>query len=315
MSSVRAVPISGALNIGPKGNGGIPEETEKILDGVLSWIELNGRAVYCASGSPVPGGLDWGYMTSCENRLYMVLRESGARKVEINGLETKVSRVYFEFSREDVPFSQIIGMEGEPSALKINLPGNSLYMPVVTVECAGKPVFKDSLQVQNKTLYLSPITAKLFDDRLKDGKKSRAADIYLTYGHLGKLQLDIGGVLKGWSGNGEYLEWDAEFTKAGVYSVEIIIAVRNLTGGVLNSAEVEILLSGVSAVKSCLRKDYSYSESRSSAYNNRRIATVCGDLKIDKPGKYSVKLRLKDTLPGEESEIPLVALKFVYSGD
>jgi alpha-L-fucosidase len=303
------------LNIGPKGDGTIPEETEKILEGVSSWINLNGKAVRRASGSPVPGGLDWGYMTSSENRLFMILRESEARTVEVNGLETTVSRVYFESSGEDVPFAQIKGMEDEPSALKINLPGNNLYMPVVTVECVEKPVFKDSLQVQNKTLYLSPVTAKLFDGRLKYGKSSRAADRYLTYEHLGKLHLDIGGVLKGWSGIGEYLEWDAEFTRTGVYSAEVIIAARHLTADVLNAAEVEVLISGESALKSNLREDYSYSESRSSAYNNRRIATACGNLKVDKPGIHSVKLKLKNDLSGKEAEIPLVALRFVHSGD
>ncbi len=303
------------LNIGPEGDGTVPEETERILEGVSSWIQLNGEAVSRASGSPVPGRLDWGYMTASGNRLYLIFRESGAQTVELNGLETEVSRVYFEHSGEDVPFTQTSGAGGDPSALKIDLPGKSLYMPVVTVECSGKPVFKDSLQVQNRTLYLAPVTARLFDGRLKEGKNSRAADRYLTYGHLGKLHLDMGGVLKGWSEKSEYLEWDAEFTRTGVYSAEVIIAARHLSGEVLNSAEVEISISGQAPLRSGLKEDYSYSESRSSSYKNRRIVSVCGDLSIDKPGMRAVKISLASDIPGEEAEMPLVGLAFVRSGD
>jgi alpha-L-fucosidase len=36
------------LNIGPKPNGEIPEEQRRILEGLGSWLSVNGEAIYAS---------------------------------------------------------------------------------------------------------------------------------------------------------------------------------------------------------------------------------------------------------------------------
>ena len=53
------------LNIGPKGDGSVPEESVKSLRAIGAWMKVNGESIYGTTANPF-GKLDWG---SCTKRL------------------------------------------------------------------------------------------------------------------------------------------------------------------------------------------------------------------------------------------------------
>jgi alpha-L-fucosidase len=61
------------LNIGPKGNGEIPDTTVEILMKVGRWVERNAESIYGTTANPF-GELAWGYCTVKGSRLYLFVR-------------------------------------------------------------------------------------------------------------------------------------------------------------------------------------------------------------------------------------------------
>ena len=138
------------LNIGPKPDGSIPEETVSVLDAVGKWLDTNGKAIYGAER----GSLDWnsnaGY-TRRGNTLYIHQQywpgHTPAAEwldfykpevvVAIGGLKAKAKSARLLKTGEKVEFTQ-----DEFSLRLTGLPREAPDNPitVIEVECDGNPV-------------------------------------------------------------------------------------------------------------------------------------------------------------------------------
>jgi alpha-L-fucosidase len=58
------------LNIGPKGDGSVPEESIRSLRAVGDWMKENGEAIYATTANPL-GPVAWGRITAKPDRLYL----------------------------------------------------------------------------------------------------------------------------------------------------------------------------------------------------------------------------------------------------
>ncbi|MDD4745174.1 MAG: alpha-L-fucosidase, partial [Eubacteriales bacterium] len=74
------------LNIGPRGDGSITEETVRILRETGDWTRRHAEALYGTRGNPYIHDFDWGSLTVRDNRLYCFLADSQAEQLTINGL-------------------------------------------------------------------------------------------------------------------------------------------------------------------------------------------------------------------------------------
>lgn len=64
------------LNIGPRGDGSVPEESIAILEEVGSFMEKNGESIYGSKVLPLyPYDIDWGYFTAKKGKLYIHIFE------------------------------------------------------------------------------------------------------------------------------------------------------------------------------------------------------------------------------------------------
>jgi alpha-L-fucosidase len=74
------------LNVGPDGNGVIPEESVKILQGIGTWMKINGEAIY--------GTHRW------------VTEKEGATKIEMKSTDYRANNTFdFSFTPEDFWFT------------------------------------------------------------------------------------------------------------------------------------------------------------------------------------------------------------------
>ena len=55
------------LNIGPKGDGSVPEESVKSMRAIGAWMKVNGESIYATTASPF-AKLDWGRCTQKQLR-------------------------------------------------------------------------------------------------------------------------------------------------------------------------------------------------------------------------------------------------------
>jgi len=138
------------LNIGPKPDGSVPEESAQILEAVGQWLAINGKAIYGTQGGSFRWNSNAKY-TRRGNTLYIHQRywpgETPAAQwlpffqpptvIAIGGLQTKVRSVRMLKTGQSVTFTQ-----DEFSLRLTGLPSRAPDRPatVFEVECEGEPV-------------------------------------------------------------------------------------------------------------------------------------------------------------------------------
>jgi len=138
------------LNIGPKPDGSVPEESVEILEAVGKWLDTNGKSIYGTER----GSYSWNSNANYTRRgttLYIHQHYwpsnspaaewlpffQPATVVAIGGLKTKVKSVRLLKSGQNVPFVQ-----DEFSLRLTGLPTQAPDFPatVFEVECEGEPI-------------------------------------------------------------------------------------------------------------------------------------------------------------------------------
>jgi alpha-L-fucosidase len=113
------------LNVGPDGNGAIPQPSQDILRKVGAWLKVNGEAIYGAGrtpfgdelGNPIPGKTDkrgrqvydvkkdW-RCTTKPGKLYIHFFKWPGEKFELQGVKGRIQQVYLLTDRHPLCFSQ-----------------------------------------------------------------------------------------------------------------------------------------------------------------------------------------------------------------
>lgn len=123
------------LNIGPKGDGSIPEESVRILEAVGAWTSKNGESVY-GSDRCQPRRSNYASFTRKGNTLFMHVHFWPGEDVSIAGLQVPVKSARLLAGGQKVDFVQ------EPLRVRLTgLPQQAPDQPVTTlaIECDGEP--------------------------------------------------------------------------------------------------------------------------------------------------------------------------------
>lgn len=81
------------LNVGPTGEGVIPEESAQVLREAGEWLARNGNAIYGTRPLPFPYHFDWGAMTTKDNKIYLLIK-NWQGKLVLNGIKSRVLKAY-----------------------------------------------------------------------------------------------------------------------------------------------------------------------------------------------------------------------------
>jgi len=127
------------LNIGPKGDGTVPELAARTLRKAGDWITRYPQVVYGTDASPWKHALPWGDVTVKDNTLFLcVFDEPKDGELHLPGLKTKVKS------------ARLLGGKKRGTKLKVRTMGNwtkiqlpprpaEKLVPVVQVELDGSP--------------------------------------------------------------------------------------------------------------------------------------------------------------------------------
>lgn len=131
------------LNIGPMGDGSIPEPSIGILTAVGKWMEKHGGTIYGSDVCQVTNSTYAGF-TRKGNTLYMHVYFWPGEYVAIGGLKTKVNSARILTTGQNVKVEQ-----SEFQAKFTGLPAKAPdeLATVLEIECAGEPV-QDTLGVR-----------------------------------------------------------------------------------------------------------------------------------------------------------------------
>jgi alpha-L-fucosidase len=123
------------LNIGPRGDGSIPEESVRILTTVGKWMEHGGETIY-SSDVCQPRRSEYASFTRKGNTLYMHVHFWPGSTVVIGGMATPVKSARMLETGREVKFEQ-----DRFRVRFLNLPERAPDEPVTTIamECDGEP--------------------------------------------------------------------------------------------------------------------------------------------------------------------------------
>ncbi len=331
------------MNVGPEGSGLLKRETAEIMDEVSAWVSENSEAVYGTACNPFKTTFDWGYVTRKENRLYLYMKnnsEEGPKGINggdivINGLLSVVEEITDISGRNQLGFTQADIASGETrySSLKITMPKGlkdlcfgSKRFPVFCIKCKNKIKDDGKIYQNGDILYLHPIWA---EKRTADHNADKVTELRIENniydrdnGRYG-LSLDRIAIVTGWQSDSEYLQWEAIFTKQGMYQFELLSLPGRHLGNERCGVTIEIysvddhLRTGQNhidrhhmIVTDVLKENHNYQLSRTGS-GNIRIGSVCGKSEIDGVGVYIIRLRRNQS---SEIKLPLAALKIMRLG-
>ncbi|HEU4387166.1 MAG TPA: alpha-L-fucosidase [Blastocatellia bacterium] len=123
------------LNIGPKPDGSIPDESVRILTTVGQWMDKNGQSIYLTDRCQ-PRRSRYAMFTRRGNALFMHIHYWPGETVVIGGLLTKVKSASLLASGQNVPFEQ------EKFRVRFTgLPERAPDEPITTlkIECDAEP--------------------------------------------------------------------------------------------------------------------------------------------------------------------------------
>ena len=131
------------LNIGPKPDGSVPEESVRILTEVGQWMETNGHTIYESDPCQVRRS-NYASFTRKGNTLYMHVHFWPGEYVAISGLKCRVQSAKLLKSGAEVKFTQ-----NEFQTKLTGLPQRAPDFPLTTIalECDAEPM-QDTLFVR-----------------------------------------------------------------------------------------------------------------------------------------------------------------------
>jgi alpha-L-fucosidase len=300
------------INIGPMGDGTIPQPSVDILHELSEWMGLYGQAVHGTTGSPFPGDFDWGFVTVHGKTLYAFIEEDGEQCIELNGLITPVKRVAALADGRSVLFEQNNnGAEGV-YRLSARIPQMHSFLPVFAIECECEPETDGVVCQQGGSLALYPVKSTLFDGETKTAASVLMMNEFTDYHSFGKMKIKCGGILSGWREDGHWLQWEARFLEAGEYAVEIVTSAEGFSEEARNDSFVTVALTDGIHLNASLKKAHTFSDSRynKNGTDNTRVVSSCGSILIHESGLKTIRLTLACDVPNSE-RIPLIALRFI----
>jgi len=196
------------LNVGPTGEGIIPQPSVDILNAVGEWMKGNAESIYGTSASPFPYELPWGYCTVKGALLYLHIFDWPQHGyLELEGLNNQIHKAYM--------------MTDKVKSLTVNRDSNDnhqIFLPetstdninsVVVLEISGEPDV-DPLVIRQEGLdpvLLDYLTANTFGKAVKRfNRKGEQAERY----HISKMQ-----------NPDDIIGWFVDFETTGLYNAYI----------------------------------------------------------------------------------------------
>lgn len=195
------------LNVGPTGDGLIPQSSVDILNQVGEWMKAYSETVYGTSASPFPYELPWGFCTAKEEKLYLhVFQWPEKGFIELRGLNNPIEKAYLIAE----PGVELGIVKEDMNVLRIELPevAPNDINSVVVVEIS-EPADVDPLIIQQEPgepVVLDYLTASTSGEAIKRFNRKGDQERF----HISKMQ-----------GPEDVIQWQIDFRSPGTYEVQI----------------------------------------------------------------------------------------------
>jgi alpha-L-fucosidase len=259
------------LNVGPMGDGVIPQPSVDNLRIIGEWMKMHGEAIYGVGPSPYKHELSWGGLTFKSGRLYCILVDWPESEVfELYGLANRVTAAGLLGSDDTLELTQRQVSDLGVDYLSINLPRErpSQVASVLWLDLKGEPHFDQSLL---------PVSGGKFRLDVSASERLPAADEEIVIDKFSTVTLK----------SGQALLWRVKFPTAGTFRVNLVTQMNreNWSAGIPYS----ITVGGTELVGQTSKH-----EVRDDVYSPSHIEDVItrtGEVIIKEPGTHLVEVQ------------------------
>ncbi len=125
------------LNVGPDAQGRIPQPFIERSDEIGNWLHAHGEAIYQTRAGDVTEFITYGYQTTRDHTLYLILRfwHAGLRQVRVPHLASRVMDARWLDNNKPLRVSQ----DAEATIIHDTARHDSPMYPVIKLTCDGPP--------------------------------------------------------------------------------------------------------------------------------------------------------------------------------
>jgi alpha-L-fucosidase len=213
------------LNVGPTGEGEIPEASVERLARVGEWMKVNGRSIYGTTKSPFRRLPFDGRCTRKGNTLYLQVFSWPAGELTLSGLQTPIRSARALAGGERL---RVTSATGEGGVVTLRIPRPKQLDPLATVielKLDGPPVVASVVTAQ------PPAADGSFILIAKDAEIHGQTAAYESGG--GKDNIGF------WTNAADWVSWPVAVPRAGRYTVEVTYACPNDEAGTAYSVGLE----------------------------------------------------------------------------
>lgn len=197
------------LNIGPKGDGSVPEESVKSMQAIGAWMKTNGASIYGTTASPFKKLPFNGRCTRKPGKLYLHVFDWPADGKLLVPMTSPIAKAYLLTDP-----GHRLAVTGAANGQTIALPANApdKIASVIVAEVSGEPAVivppvEPIVQAANGSLKLDAMEAILH----------------------GELKLEAKGLRQNigfWMNAADWVEWPIQVTRPGKFTVTAEIAAQ-----------------------------------------------------------------------------------------
>ncbi|MFQ6133877.1 MAG: alpha-L-fucosidase [Armatimonadota bacterium] len=259
------------LNVGPTAEGVIPQPSVERLEAMGQWLQANGDSIYGAGASAFRR-LPWGRCTTKPGKLFLHVWDWPKWQLVVYGLQNPVKKAYLLADGTELT----VNRSTEAYLIEVpDRPPDSIDT-VVVLEIEGEPQVDDAL-VQDDDGTIKLVAA----DALVHGRTAR----YEVGG--GKNNIGF------WVDPSDWVSWQVTVKQPGRFTVEIVYACAEGTGGAQYRVEV-----GNQQLAGEVKETGSWTNF---------VTEELGTLRLAKPRQYEFAVRPQTK--GREAVMNLKALK------
>ena len=209
--------INYLLNIGPKADGSVPEESIKRLEEIGEWMKTNGEAIYGTGPGPWFQEMDGFRVTTSKENIYLTLLNPEIEKITLYNLNSEVVKAEGLANGKQIPFE----------FKKLTLPEVSMLTLFIPEE------------IRNESLSVIKLFLSDNPDVRDQSTQMSSGDILLPAGmakvsrNEGELEISgLDGVIdtnnwpyfatRNWTSTKDYLRWDFNLIEPGKFEVQLI---------------------------------------------------------------------------------------------
>ena len=186
------------LNVGPTGEGLIPQASVDLLEEIGEWMDVNAEAIHGCAAAPFLRDFPWGTVTAKDNKLFLhVFKWPTQGSLTFRGLETQVQSVKLLAGNQNVAFKQ----EGDLTTIELPIEAPTLHCSVIELNFDETPTAsKELFQFADASITLPSKTAEAI---------GVDADSPST------IEFAYGGETEGFNPQGGSLKWTFNISEPG----------------------------------------------------------------------------------------------------